>query len=106
MASKVSEEKPLRWTLTRAAKEFQVPRETLRRRLGDHHQETGPDGCFSTRQVVESIYGDLHREKIRTQRALSKKLELENAITTASVLNRAELRESFCGACRCLKIRR
>jgi hypothetical protein len=30
-------------------------------------------------------------EQVRTQRALAQKLELENAITMASVLNRAEL---------------
>ena len=30
-------------------------------------------------------------EKIRTQRAISRKLELENQITTASVLDRGEL---------------
>jgi hypothetical protein len=53
------------------------------------------DGHYGTREICEALFGSLHKEKIRTQRALSKKLELENAITEASVLNRADLERVF-----------
>ena len=48
-----------------------------------------------TQQVAAAIYGTLHLEKIQTQRARARKLELENAITTGSVLNRAALEKGF-----------
>jgi hypothetical protein len=50
---------------------------------------------YSTRQIAASIYGSMHVEKLATQREITRKLELENAITTASVLNRAALQEGF-----------
>jgi hypothetical protein len=37
----------------------------------------------------------MHKEKIATQREITRKLELENAITTAGVINRAELTKGF-----------
>jgi hypothetical protein len=46
-------------------------------------------------QICEALFGDMHKEKIATQREITRKLELENAITTASVLNRAELAKGF-----------
>jgi hypothetical protein len=45
MASKVREEPPLRWSLAQAAREFDFAKETLRRKLGDSHQEPGANGC-------------------------------------------------------------
>jgi hypothetical protein len=53
------------------AKEFQIPRETLRRRLGESHQGLAADGTFGTGQICEALFCDMHKEKIRTQRALS-----------------------------------
>jgi peroxiredoxin family protein len=95
MASKVSEQTPLRWSLTMAAREFQVPFETVRRRLGETHQEPAADGTFTTRQLTTAIYGDLYRARLRTQNEQAEKLRLENSITTASVLDRAKLAEGF-----------
>src|SRR6516165_2393675 len=37
----------------------------------------------------------MHKEKIATQREITRKLELENAITTAGVINRPELTKGF-----------
>jgi hypothetical protein len=45
--------------------------------------------------LIEALFGELRAEKVRTQKQLTRKLELENAITTAAVLNRAALQESF-----------
>jgi hypothetical protein len=44
------------------------------------------DGLFTTRQIVGAVYGGaLSEEKLRTQRQITRKLELENAITLGSV---------------------
>jgi hypothetical protein len=56
MASQPPEEAPLRWSLAMAAKGFDVAKETLRRRLGDSHQEPGPDGKFSIKQLTRFIW--------------------------------------------------
>jgi hypothetical protein len=88
-------EEPLRWSLARASGEFALSVPTLRAGLAKNSSAPGEDGCFSTQQIVESIYGALHLEKIRTQRELTKKLQLENSITTGAVLNRRELERGF-----------
>jgi hypothetical protein len=92
--SNVSEE-PLRWSVERAAREFGLSVGTLRKALNKNSARPGEDGCYSTQEITAALFGELHLEKIRTQRALARKLELENAITTASVLNRAELEKGF-----------
>jgi hypothetical protein len=40
---------------------------------------------FSTAQIVAALFGGLHFEKIRTQRARAQQLELQNAITKGEV---------------------
>jgi hypothetical protein len=46
-------------------------------------------GSFSTKEIAAALYGSMAQEKLQTQKKLRKKLELENAITTASVLDKA-----------------
>ena len=89
--SNVPQTEPLRWNLRKAAIEFSTTSDTLRKSLNQISASPDSDGLFSTPQLVQALYGQLHVAKVRTQRALARKLELENAITTASVLNRAEL---------------
>lgn len=83
--------KTLRWTLSRAAAEFKCGTETLQKIL----QQAGcvPDqgGCFSTLQIAQSLFGDLHNEKVRKERELTKRYSLENAVMEGSYLNRNEL---------------
>ena len=81
----------LRWNVEKAAAELGLSIGTLRKALNMNSARPGQDGCYSNQEIVGSIFGELHREKVRTQRALAQKVELENAITTASVLNRADL---------------
>jgi hypothetical protein len=57
----------LRWSLAMAAKEFEVAKENLCRRLGECHQEPAADGTYTTRQLTEALYGDLYGAKLRTQ---------------------------------------
>jgi hypothetical protein len=93
--SNVPQQEPLRWNLRKAAIEFSTTSDTLRKSLNQISASPDPDGLFSSQQLVRALYGELHVEKVRTQRALARKLELENDITTASVLNRAELMKAF-----------
>jgi len=81
----------LRWSVERAGIKFGLTSQTLRRSLAKTSATPNADGLFTTQEIIAALFGELHLEKIRTQRALARKLELENAITTASVLNRAEL---------------
>ena len=52
---------------------------------------TDNDGLYSTQQICEALFGDMHKEKIRTQREITERYMLENQITRAEALNRAEL---------------
>jgi hypothetical protein len=101
MASKTSKpleeapEAPIRWTLSLAAREFHIARESLRRKLGDIHQQPGADGCYSTKQITSALYGDLYRARLEVQREQAQKLHLENSITRCSLLDRTALEEGF-----------
>jgi hypothetical protein len=88
-------EMALRWSVERAAVEFGVSIATLRKALNRNSARPVEDGCYSTQEIVGALFGELHREKIRSQRALARKLELENAIIVASVLNKDALTRAF-----------
>jgi hypothetical protein len=81
----------LRWSIEKAGHEFGLASQTLRKALAKSSAAPDRDGMFSTKQIVAALYGSMHIEKLATQKELRKKLELENAITTGSVLDRAEL---------------
>jgi hypothetical protein len=94
--SNLPQDVPLKWNVEKAAVEFGVSIMTLRKSLAKTSAEPNPDGLFTTRQIAGAVYGGaLSEEKLRTQRQLTRKLELDNAITEASVLDRAELQRVF-----------
>jgi len=95
MAANPPLEPRLRWNLAMAAREFNVAKDTLRRRLGDSHEEPGPDGRYTTKQLTSALFGDLYGAKLRTQNEQAEKLRIENEISRAEVLNRAELSKAF-----------
>ena len=95
MASKPPEEPPLRWTLVQAAREFDIAKETLRRRLGECHQEPAADGTYSTKQLTEALYGDLYGAKLRYQNEAAEKLRIENMVSRGELLSRRELAKGF-----------
>jgi hypothetical protein len=49
--AKPVEEPPLPWSLSQVSREFNTVVETVRRRLGDVHEEPGPDCRYSTKQA-------------------------------------------------------
>jgi hypothetical protein len=86
---------PLRWNFDAMSREFNFSIPTLRAALAKNSAVAGEDGCFGTQQIVDSLFGALHLEKIRTQRAMTERITLENQITRAEVLNRSELLRAF-----------
>ena len=78
-----------------AAKEFDIARETLRRRLGDSHQEPEPDGCYSIKHLTTAMFGDLYGAKLRTQNERAEKLRIQNEVSRSELLSRRELMTRF-----------
>jgi hypothetical protein len=87
----------LRWSIERAGIEFGLASQTLRKSLAKSSAAPDANGLFSTQQIVAALYGALHQEKVRTQKELADRYALENQITRAEVLNRAEV-ERVCAA--------
>jgi hypothetical protein len=85
----------LRWTVERAGVEFGLTTGTLRKMLNKDSAVPDADGLFSTQQVVAALHGSMDVEKLATQKALRRKLQLENEITEANVLNRSEVTRVF-----------
>ena len=81
----------LRWTIERASGEFKLATGTLRKMLNQGGAEPDKTGCYTTQQICQCLYGDLHHERVRKERQLTRKYSLENAMVEASVLNRAEI---------------
>jgi hypothetical protein len=67
----------------------------LRKSLAKSSATADQDGLFTTRQVVDALFGSLAVEELATQKEVRRKLELENAITTGSVLDRGSLSKVF-----------
>jgi hypothetical protein len=93
--SNVPQNVALRWNIEKAAIEFGMTPVMLSRALAQISAVPGEDGCYTTAQICEALFGVMHQEKIATQKEIRKRYTLENQITTASVLNRAELERVF-----------
>jgi hypothetical protein len=93
--SNVPQNVALRWNIEKAGVEFGWTPVMLARALAQISAIPGEDGCYSTAQIAESLYGSMHQEKLATQKEIRKRYTLENAITEAGVLNRAELAKGF-----------
>lgn len=80
-------ETSLRWTVEQAGREFAVHRTQVSARLRQTHQVAGPDGCYSTAQMVAAIYGDKHHEELRRTKEEADKLALGNAKSRRELLD-------------------
>jgi hypothetical protein len=58
---------PIRWSLERAASEFQINPRTLAKRCKARSVEPAEDGKFSTTQICAAVFGDMDSEKLREQ---------------------------------------
>ena len=82
---------PLRWSIERGANEFKIGHATLRKLLRQAGLEPDEGGCYSTTQICQSLFGDLHSQRVQKERELVRRYALENQITEGAFLNRSEL---------------
>jgi hypothetical protein len=57
---------PLRWNVEKAATEFGVARNTLKKALNQNFITPDADGLYTTRQLCEGLFGSMHAEKLAT----------------------------------------
>jgi hypothetical protein len=86
---------PLRWSLETGSREFDIHRETLRKRLSASSAVAGDDGCFSTQQICEALFGSQHRERLRKTTAEATYWETRNNRLSSEYLNRKDLDRSL-----------
>ena len=89
------EEKPepvtIRWTLHKACAEFAINRRTLERRLSESETVSGPDGCYSTLQIMTALTGDIRAERLRKVREEADHIALKNAEARRELLPAKDL---------------
>jgi hypothetical protein len=98
-------DQPLRWSVEAASREFGLVPPTLRKSLAKASTRAGADGCYSTKEIVQAVFGDLAGEKLLTQKQLTKKYTLENRITEGAYVDRAALKALFAGVADAMKSR-
>ena len=79
---------PLRWSIVRAAREFGLSRDTLSRKLSIAKEVADPTGCYSTKQLLAALYGDLPAERLREVRGKADNWELKNGALRGELLSR------------------
>ena len=57
--------------------------------------EPDEGGCFTTQQITEALYGDLHGQRVQKERELVRRYSLENQITEGTFLSRPELQKGL-----------
>jgi hypothetical protein len=77
----------IRWTVQRDSVEFGMHRDTLSKYLRREGIRPGPDGKYSTQEIVRAVYGDLRTEHTRETRARADRLELELAKERRQVIS-------------------
>jgi len=68
--SNVPQHEALKWNIAKAATEFGVSRDTLKKALNERSVAADSDGLYSTSQIVEGLYGSMHIERLKTQREI------------------------------------
>jgi hypothetical protein len=86
---------PLAWNLRKAAIEFGTTVDTLTKALNRVSASPDSNGLYSTKQLISALFGELHVQKVRTQRAVAKRVELANAATVGSLVDKAALLRLF-----------
>ena len=85
--------KSVRWTLEVAASEFGIDRKTLSKRVKREGLLAGKDGCYSTADICQAVFGGVEHERallVREQRELtaSKKQILMQRWVPVEVIDR------------------
>lgn len=99
----MSAEPPVEWTLFRAAQEFGLHRDTLKKRLLAVGVAPNEAGFFSTQQICAAVYGDYQGEKTRLAKEQADKTALDNAERRRELIrveDALEIVQRFCYAVR------
>ena len=72
--------KPVRWTRTHAAAEFNLDAATLSKRLLAASIAPGEDGRFSTKQIVGAVFGDRAGALTAKAKAEAENWQLRNEV--------------------------
>jgi hypothetical protein len=70
---------PLRWSVYLAAREFNLDRSTLAKRLANAEIPPGSDGLYSTGQILKAVVGDIDDVRLRKLIAQARQEELKTA---------------------------
>jgi len=74
----------LKWSVERAAPEFGLTHNTLRKLLNKNSVQADAEGLYSTKQITDAVFGGLADEKLATQMQLTRKYQLENSIVVGT----------------------
>lgn len=88
-------QKAIRWTLILAATEFGLDPMTLSKRLRAEGIEAEADGCFSTKQILVAVAGDLEREKTRNEAAAADLREMKRDEMQGNLIPKATVRAAL-----------
>jgi hypothetical protein len=77
---------PLRWTIMKAAVEFDRDRKTISDRLKRQNVIPGDDGMFSTMQILHGVFGSVELEKFGKLQTEHELLKEELAAVRKTVL--------------------
>jgi hypothetical protein len=96
MAKKHSNVAPgLRWSAETAGLEFGFHQATVRSRLLAEGIIPGEDGLFSTQQITATMYGNLHRQRLRRTTADALGKELANRALQGQYTKTLEIERSL-----------
>ena len=80
----------MKWSTTKAASEFGVSVETIKRGLRHAGIEIRKGTTYTTRQIYSAITGDLKLERTRSERAKANLLELEEMEQRCQLIKMSE----------------
>jgi hypothetical protein len=86
----------LRWTVESAAREFDISKETVRKRLtAVEEYPDAQDKCYSTGQIVHAIFSSIQAERLREMKGRADNWELRNGALRGELLNRESLSKAL-----------
>ena len=80
------ESKSIRWSFQQAERETGLGRDTFIKRARSAGIEPGPDGCYSTRQILALIHGDREAETIANILEDTRGKRLKNDIAEGALI--------------------
>jgi hypothetical protein len=86
---------PLRWSVLRAAEEFDIDQVTLRKRLVKADEQPGEDACYSTQQIIGSIFDSSKALRDREVKAKAEHWEIRNSVLKGELLDRQDTTRSL-----------